>query len=159
MKENLSNSEDVGYLFNVDILIKSRSNALAMQSLLELLNAGEPIADFRSNPASSLAKLSKRPSKRKRLHYCTARKKVQVQAQAQPTAPAGGSCFQRDRFAYRQFVWCMDWNANQGKTTDADRCEQQKRQTSEHSMPNFKFWPGQRYGQRISCGWKTGLFF
>jgi len=47
MKQTLSNQDDVGYLFNVDILIKSRSNALALQSLIEFINKEEQIADFR----------------------------------------------------------------------------------------------------------------
>ena len=47
MKQTLSNQDDVGYLFNVDILIKSRSNALALQSLIAFINKEEQIADFR----------------------------------------------------------------------------------------------------------------
>ncbi|MGO4529366.1 hypothetical protein AB4Z30_09825 [Paenibacillus sp. 2TAF8] len=47
MKQTLSNQDDVGYLFNVDILIKSRSNALALQSLIAFINNEEQIADFR----------------------------------------------------------------------------------------------------------------
>lgn len=35
------------FLFNVDIMIHSKSNALALQSLLEMLNAQDQIADFR----------------------------------------------------------------------------------------------------------------
>ncbi|MEN1985359.1 hypothetical protein [Paenibacillus hubeiensis] len=88
MKENLSNSEDVGYLFNVDILIKSRSNALAMQSLLELLNAGEPIADFRIQSGIELGKIIEATIQAKKDSIIARQgKKVQVQTQAQPTAP------------------------------------------------------------------------
>ncbi|MCM3783246.1 hypothetical protein M3231_09695 [Neobacillus mesonae] len=36
-----------GYLFNVDIMIRNKSNALALQKLLEILNAQENIVDFR----------------------------------------------------------------------------------------------------------------
>ncbi|MBP2002594.1 hypothetical protein J2Z69_003680 [Paenibacillus shirakamiensis] len=43
---NSSNNEELAYLFNVDILIKDRSNALALQSLIELLNRGE-LVDYR----------------------------------------------------------------------------------------------------------------
>ena len=57
MKETLSNGEEVGFLFNVDILIKSRSNALALQSLLELMNKEEQIADFRIQSGLELGKI------------------------------------------------------------------------------------------------------
>ncbi|MGF9698179.1 MULTISPECIES: hypothetical protein [Paenibacillus] len=57
MKETLSNGEEVGFLFNVDILIKSRSNALALQSLLELMNKEEQIADFRIQSGLGLGKI------------------------------------------------------------------------------------------------------
>lgn len=88
MKENLTNSEDVGYLFNVDILIKSRSNALAMQSLLELLNAGEPIADFRIQSGIELGKIIEATIQAKKDSIIARQgKKVQVQAEAQPPAP------------------------------------------------------------------------
>ncbi|WP_434752023.1 hypothetical protein [Paenibacillus amylolyticus] len=57
MKQTLSNQDDVGYLFNVDILIKSRSNALAMQSLIEFINKEEQIADFRIHSGIELGKM------------------------------------------------------------------------------------------------------
>lgn len=57
MKETLSNQEDIGFLFNVDILIKSRSNALALQSLLEFINNEEQIADFRIQSGIELGKI------------------------------------------------------------------------------------------------------
>lgn len=49
--------EDSGYLFNVDILIKSRSNALALQAMIELLNNSENIADFRIKSGMELGHL------------------------------------------------------------------------------------------------------
>ncbi|MEC0126843.1 hypothetical protein [Paenibacillus pabuli] len=57
MKETLSNKEEIGFLFNVDILIKSRSNALALQSLLEFINKEEQIADFRIQSGIELGKI------------------------------------------------------------------------------------------------------
>ncbi|WP_091001579.1 hypothetical protein [Paenibacillus sp. OK003] len=57
MKETLSNEEEIGFLFNVDILIKSRSNALALQSLLEFINKEEQIADFRIQSGIELGKI------------------------------------------------------------------------------------------------------
>ncbi|WP_018753340.1 hypothetical protein [Paenibacillus sanguinis] len=49
--------EELGYLFNVDILIKGNSNALALQSLLELLNNNDNIIDYRINSGSQLGKI------------------------------------------------------------------------------------------------------
>ncbi|WP_438349587.1 hypothetical protein ACP8HI_02605 [Paenibacillus sp. FA6] len=40
-------NEDIGYLFNVDILIKNQSNAIALQLLIEMMNQSEHILDFR----------------------------------------------------------------------------------------------------------------
>ncbi|MNP10741.1 hypothetical protein D3C76_1029010 [compost metagenome] len=40
-------NEDIGYLFNVDILIKNESNPLAIQLLIELLNQSEHVVDYR----------------------------------------------------------------------------------------------------------------
>ncbi|MDT0121905.1 hypothetical protein Q9R46_04585 [Paenibacillus sp. RRE4] len=57
MKQTLSNQDDVGYLFNVDILIKSRSNALALQSLIEFINKEEQIADFRIHSGIELGQI------------------------------------------------------------------------------------------------------
>lgn len=57
MKETISNEEEIGFLFNVDILIKSRSNALALQSLLEFINKEEQIADFRIQSGIELGKI------------------------------------------------------------------------------------------------------
>ncbi|WP_366289340.1 hypothetical protein [Paenibacillus sp. AN1007] len=57
MKQTLSNQDEIGYLFNVDILIKSRSNALALQSLMEFINKQEQIADFRIHSGIELGKM------------------------------------------------------------------------------------------------------
>ncbi|PYE52588.1 hypothetical protein HUB98_25705 [Paenibacillus barcinonensis] len=57
MKQTLSNQDDIGYLFNVDILIKSRSNALALQSLIEFINKQEQIADFRIHSGIELGNI------------------------------------------------------------------------------------------------------
>ncbi|MBR2566355.1 MAG: hypothetical protein IKE29_17290 [Paenibacillus sp.] len=57
MKQTLSNHDEIGYLFNVDILIKSRSNALALQSLIEFINKEEQVADFRIHSGIELGKI------------------------------------------------------------------------------------------------------
>ncbi|MWV44067.1 hypothetical protein GRF59_10520 [Paenibacillus sp. HJL G12] len=55
--ENKQSYEETGYLFNVDILIKSRSNALALQAMIEMLNNSENIADFRIKSGMELGNL------------------------------------------------------------------------------------------------------
>lgn len=45
MDKKLQNT-DGNYLFNVDILINARTNPLALQYLLEMLNSNEHITDF-----------------------------------------------------------------------------------------------------------------
>lgn len=40
-------NHEQAFLFNVDIMIQSRTNALALQTLLEILNEAEGITDFR----------------------------------------------------------------------------------------------------------------
>lgn len=55
--ENKQNKEESGYLFNVDILVKSRSNALALQAMIEMLNECESIADFRIKSGMELGQL------------------------------------------------------------------------------------------------------
>ncbi|MBU5355748.1 hypothetical protein KQI74_26185 [Paenibacillus barcinonensis] len=57
MKQTVSNQDDIGFLFNVDILIKSRSNALALQSLMEFINKQEQIADFRIHSGIELGNI------------------------------------------------------------------------------------------------------
>ncbi|WP_136604136.1 YolD-like family protein [Paenibacillus dokdonensis] len=55
--ENKQSNEESGYLFNVDILVKSRSNALALQAIIEMLNENENIADFRIKSGMELGQL------------------------------------------------------------------------------------------------------
>ncbi|WP_454190325.1 hypothetical protein [Paenibacillus sp. Marseille-Q7038] len=45
ISSNLNHEQ--AFLFNVDIMIHSRTNALALQTLLEILNEPEGISDFR----------------------------------------------------------------------------------------------------------------
>lgn len=54
---NNNDHEQLGYLFNVEILVKSKSNATALQSLLELLNSGEQIIDYRINSGIELGEI------------------------------------------------------------------------------------------------------
>ncbi|WP_059051751.1 hypothetical protein [Paenibacillus senegalimassiliensis] len=49
--------EELGYLFNIEILVKNNSNALALQTLLELLNSSDKIIDYRINSGSELGKV------------------------------------------------------------------------------------------------------
>lgn len=42
-----STNQEQGFLFNVDIMIHSSTNALALQTLLEMLNEQEQVIDFR----------------------------------------------------------------------------------------------------------------
>lgn len=49
--------EELGYLFNIEILVKDNSNALALQALLELLNSSDKIIDYRINSGSELGKV------------------------------------------------------------------------------------------------------
>lgn len=50
-------TDDYGFLFNVDILIKSHSNALALQHLLEMLNNNEEVIDFRVKSGMELGEI------------------------------------------------------------------------------------------------------
>ena len=45
---------DGNYLFNVDILINARTNPLALQYLLEILNNNEHATDFKINSGLEL---------------------------------------------------------------------------------------------------------
>lgn len=56
MNKNTPN-DDNGYLFNVDILIKSPSNALALQQLLEMLNSKDEVIDFRIKSGMELGEI------------------------------------------------------------------------------------------------------
>ncbi|WP_410512092.1 hypothetical protein PaeBR_18910 [Paenibacillus sp. BR2-3] len=49
-------STDGNYLFNVDILINARTNPLALQYLLELLNNHDKVADFNINSGLELGR-------------------------------------------------------------------------------------------------------
>ncbi|AWB44010.1 hypothetical protein DCC85_07140 [Paenibacillus sp. CAA11] len=53
-----NNNNETGFLFNVDILVKSKSNALALQSLIELINGhhGE-IVDYRIKSGIELGEI------------------------------------------------------------------------------------------------------
>ncbi|CAM2971817.1 hypothetical protein PASE110613_10150 [Paenibacillus sediminis] len=66
MKRKQSTQEEVGFLFNVDILIKSSTNALAMQTLLELLNSDDSVADFRIKSGMELGEIIDATLKAKR---------------------------------------------------------------------------------------------
>lgn len=50
-------TDDNGFLFNVDILVKSPSNALALQHLLEMLNQSEEVIDFRVKSGIELGEI------------------------------------------------------------------------------------------------------
>ncbi|MEK3734011.1 hypothetical protein MKX64_16555 [Paenibacillus sp. FSL M8-0334] len=56
MRKN-TDTDDRGHLFNVDILVKSPSNALALQYLLELLNSKKEVVDFQIKSGIKLGKL------------------------------------------------------------------------------------------------------
>ncbi|MCK8486066.1 hypothetical protein M0651_02650 [Paenibacillus sp. MBLB2552] len=49
--------EELGYLFNVEILIKGTTNPLALQALLKLLNGGPDIIDYRINSGIELGQI------------------------------------------------------------------------------------------------------
>lgn len=55
-KEN-NKKEDLGYLFNVEILIRNDTNAKALQSLLQVLNHGDNIIDYRINSGIELGEI------------------------------------------------------------------------------------------------------
>ncbi len=50
-------TDDNGFLFNVDILVKSSSNALALQYLLEMLNDKAEVVDFRIKSGLELGEI------------------------------------------------------------------------------------------------------
>ncbi|MFM9277663.1 hypothetical protein [Paenibacillus jiagnxiensis] len=49
--------EESSYLFNVDVLVKGSSNAAALQSLMEVLNSFEQVADYRVVSGIELGRL------------------------------------------------------------------------------------------------------
>lgn len=89
MKETLSNQEDIGFLFNVDILIKSRSNALALQSLLEFINNEEQIADFRIQSGIELGKIIEATLQSKKDSFVTLHNERKKANAAQKASTAG----------------------------------------------------------------------
>lgn len=52
-----SNQDETSYLFNVDVLVKGRSNVEALQFLLNLLSQNEQIADSRIQSGIELGNL------------------------------------------------------------------------------------------------------
>ncbi|CAM4234319.1 MAG: hypothetical protein E7L01_22950 [Paenibacillus macerans] len=57
-KQNEQHHEDEsGYLFNVEVLIRSKTNGQALQNLLQLLNNGPDIMDFRINSGIELGEI------------------------------------------------------------------------------------------------------
>lgn len=58
MNNNSDNTQDeLGYLFNVEILVKDSSNAKALQELLNVLNQANKIIDYRINSGIELGKI------------------------------------------------------------------------------------------------------
>jgi hypothetical protein len=58
MDNNSDNAQDgLGYLFNVEILVKDSSNAKALQELLNVLNQADKIIDYRINSGMELGKI------------------------------------------------------------------------------------------------------
>jgi hypothetical protein len=55
--DKITPREESSYLFNLDILVKGSSNAAALQSLMEVLNSFEQIADYRVVSGIELGKL------------------------------------------------------------------------------------------------------
>ncbi|WP_334073881.1 MULTISPECIES: hypothetical protein [Paenibacillus] len=51
------NKEELGYLFNVEILVRNNTNAKALQSLLQVLNQGKDIIDYRINSGIELGEI------------------------------------------------------------------------------------------------------
>lgn len=54
-EHNQKNTE--GFLFNVEILVKSESNAKALQALLQMLNHGNDIIDYKINSGIELGQI------------------------------------------------------------------------------------------------------
>ena len=58
MDNNSHNAQDeLGYLFNVEILVKDSSNAKALQELLNVLNQADKIIDYNVNSGMELGKI------------------------------------------------------------------------------------------------------
>lgn len=54
---NQDNIKELGYLFNIEVLVKDKTNALALQALLQLLNNAENIIDYRINSGIELGSI------------------------------------------------------------------------------------------------------
>ncbi|MDP4097940.1 hypothetical protein OIN60_14280 [Paenibacillus sp. P96] len=55
--DKVTPKEETSYLFNVDVLVKGSSNAVALQSLMEVFNSFEQVADYRVISGIELGKL------------------------------------------------------------------------------------------------------
>ncbi|MNZ61112.1 hypothetical protein D3C78_791990 [compost metagenome] len=55
--QNKNNDGELGFLFNVEILVKDETNAKALQSLLKLLNNATNIIDYRINSGIELGEI------------------------------------------------------------------------------------------------------
>ncbi|MBA9085068.1 hypothetical protein FHR92_001530 [Fontibacillus solani] len=55
--QNNNNDGELGFLFNVEILVKDETNAKALQSLLHLLNNANNIIDYRINSGIELGEI------------------------------------------------------------------------------------------------------
>lgn len=56
-KSSANDQEELGFLFNVEILVKEQTNAKALQKLLQLLNSNEDIIDYRINSGIELGEI------------------------------------------------------------------------------------------------------
>ncbi|MNO25367.1 hypothetical protein D3C76_152020 [compost metagenome] len=55
--QNNNNDGELGFLFNVEILVKDETNAKALQSMLQLLNNASNIIDYRVNSGIELGEI------------------------------------------------------------------------------------------------------
>lgn len=82
---NENNHDENGFLFNVDILIKSSTNAKALQQLLEAFNRNEDILDFRIKSGMELGQIIECLIQAKKKSVITrASKPAEKQVQAVP---------------------------------------------------------------------------
>ncbi|NWL88377.1 MULTISPECIES: hypothetical protein [unclassified Paenibacillus] len=56
-KTSTTDQEGLGFLFNVEILVKEETNAKALQKLLQLLNSNNDIIDYRINSGIELGSI------------------------------------------------------------------------------------------------------
>jgi len=56
-KTSATDQEELGFLFNVEILVKEQTNAKALQKLLQLLNSNDDIIDYRINSGIELGSI------------------------------------------------------------------------------------------------------